>query len=292
MTSRTAKSLFLSSLFIAPLGFGIASTIGGAPEAGAVSKVLFVLTIVVEVLALFGAVAVRRRFSSSDRGHLTWSLIVAFLVVRLVGECRLMTLTFNIVPTYTEGGSSASFFYVVVLRYLYTLGDLLFIAAMISTVRAYKSTGLTFELMNRDYVYLALLWAVPVTTFIFRSNLGLGGIITADNHIMTYRLVAVFVGAVIASLCVVVRRYALQMGGGAVARVWNTVVVSGIARDASFLVLALMLNWWRTGAQFLEQYLLWIFAYCWLIAALYQQEVFERISTQPASTAAATSSAT
>ena len=51
-----------------------------------------------------------------------------------------------------------------------------------------------------------------------------------------------------------------------------------MARDASFLVLAPMLNWWKTGAQFLEQYLLWIFAYCWLIAALYQQEVFERIS--------------
>jgi hypothetical protein len=268
--------------------FGIVSTVGGTAGEGIVSKVLFVMTVVVEVVALTGAIAVRKRFCASDRGHLTWSLIVAFLIVRLVGEVRLMTLTFNIVPTYTEGASLASFFYVVVLRYLYTFGDLLFIAALITTVRAYKSTGLKFELTTVDYCYLVLLWAVPLTTFIFRSNLGLGGIITADNYIMTYRLVAVFVGAVIASLCVVVRRYALQMGGGAVARVWKTVVTSGIARDASFLVLALMLNWWKTGAQFLEQYLLWIFAYCWLIAAMYQQEVFERISP---STAAATPSA-
>jgi hypothetical protein len=269
--------VFLSSLLIAPVGFGIVSTIGGTPGEGVASKVLFVLTVVVEVMALIGAVAVRKRFSSSDRGYLTWSLIAAFLIVRLAGEVRLMTLTFNIVPTYTEGASSVSFFYVVVLRYLYTFSDLLFIAALITTVRAYKSTGLKFELTTLDYGYLALLWAIPVTTFSYRSNLGLGGIISADGYIMTYRLVAVFVGAVIASLCVVVRRYALQMGGGAVAKVWNTVVIAGIARDASFLALALMLNWWKPGAQFIEQYLLWIFAYCWLIAALYQQDVFERI---------------
>jgi hypothetical protein len=270
--------LFLSSLLIAPVGFGIVSTLGDATAEGFVSKALFVLTVAVEVVALFAATAVRKRFSPADRGHLTWTLIAAFIIVRLAGEVRLMTLTFNIVPTYTEGSSAASFFYVVVLRYLYTFGDLLFIAALITTVRAYKSTGLKFELTNVDYCYLVLLWAVPLTTFTFRSNLGLGGIITADNYILTYRLVAVFVGAVIASLCVVVRRYALQMGGGAVAKVWNTVVAAGIARDASFLVLALMLNWWKTGAQFFEQYLLWIFACCWLIAALYQQEVFERIS--------------
>jgi hypothetical protein len=208
---------------------------------------------------------------------LTWTLIVAFFVVRLVGELRLITLTFEFVSSYKDGSSAGSFFYVVVLRYLYTISDLLFIAALVTTVRAYKSTGLKFELMSRDYGYIAFLWAIAVATYYNRSNLSLGGIITTDNYILTYRVVAVFVGAIIGTYCVVVRRYALQMGGGAVAKVWNTVVVAGISRAASFLVLALFLKKWRVEAQFAEQYLLWIFAWCWLVAALYQREVFRYI---------------
>jgi hypothetical protein len=189
---------------------------------------------------------------------------VAFFVVRLVGELRLSTLTFDIVAPYKDGDPASRFFYVVVLRYLYTFSDLLFVGALITTVRAYKSTGLKFELMGRDYGYIALLWAIPVATYAFRTNLSLGGIITADSYILTYRLVAVLVGAIIGTICVLVRRYALQMGGGAVAKVWNTVVIAGIARAASFLALALFLKNFEYEARFAEQYLLWIFSWCWL----------------------------
>ena len=118
-----------------------------------------------------------------------------------------------------------------------------------------------------------MLWTIPFLTYAYRDNLALGGIVTSDRHVVTYRLIAVFVGALIASLCVVIRRYAIQMGGGMVARLWNTVVAAGIARALSFLVLALMLKWWKAGAQFSEQYFLWIFAGCWLLAALFQREV-------------------
>ena len=278
MTSTNVRSLFVASLILTPAAFATATVFGSAQSEAACSKVLFALTVVVEVIALVQALAVRSSFSRNDHARLTWSLIVAFLVVRLAGELRLATLTFEVVSTYKEGAPVYLFVYVVALRYLYTLGDVLFVAALITTVRAYRSTGLRFELMARDYGYMALLWAMPVITYLFRRNLSLGGIITSDDHVMTYRLVAVFIGAVIASLCVAVRRYAVQMGGGAVARVWNTVVVAGIARDASFLVLAVLLKRWRSGAQFAEQYLLWAFAGCWLLAALYQREVLQRIA--------------
>jgi hypothetical protein len=98
---------------------------------------------------------------------------------------------------------------------------------------------------------------------------------------VVYRLVAVTVGAVIGSLCIVVRRYASQMGGGAVARVWNMVVVAGVARDGSFLALALISSLSKPAATFVEQYLLWAFSCCWLIAALYQSEVFARTVEAP-----------
>jgi hypothetical protein len=275
------------SLIALPLVFLAVATAGSAAEADRMTLVLFGATVVVEVIALWQALSARKLFSRSDGGYLTWTLILLFLIVRLAAEARLTTLNFHLVPKYTDGGGAGLFFYTIVLRYLYTLSDVLFICALGATIRAYKSTGLKFELMRRDYIYILLVWAMPTLTYVFRDNLVNPGITTADGYIATYRLVAVIVGAAIASLCLVVRRYVVQMGGGAVARVWNMVVVAGIARDASFLCLALLSNWWRPGAAFVEQYLLWVFSCCWLLAALYQQEVLPRASQSKVVVAAA-----
>src|SRR4026208_79517 len=116
MKPKTALFVFLSSLLIAPAVYAVVATLKGAEGGSAVSKVLFGLTVAVEIIALLQAATVRKLFAPSDRGHLTWTLIVAFFIVRLVGELRLITLTYGFVPPYVDGGSSASFFYVVVLR--------------------------------------------------------------------------------------------------------------------------------------------------------------------------------
>lgn len=273
MKSKLALKILVISLVILPIVFAIALLSGGDGGGSAVTRALFTATVLVEIVALVKVVAARKIFSPSDPMHLTWSLIAAFLTVRLLGEARLLTLTFNLIFTYTQGGPNWLFYYVVGGRYLYTAGDLLFIAALITTIRAYKMTPLQFRLIGRDFFSMAVLWVIPFVTYAYRANLALGGIITTDHYVVTYRLVAVFVGALIASLCVVIRRYAIQMGGGMVARLWNTVVAAGIARALSFLVLSLMLRWWKIGAQFSEQYFLWIFAGCWLLAAMAQQEV-------------------
>jgi hypothetical protein len=275
MRSKSVTSPFIVSLVIAPIASLLAWSLGGPHSGSLVVKVLFVVTVMVEIFALLQIVAARRMFSPSDPGHLTWTFIVAFLVIRLVAELRLISITFDIVqvPASMDSATPLRFFYVVWLRYLYTVSDVLFVGALIATIRAYKSTGLKFGLIGRDFLYILLVCAMPVTTYIFRANLGLAGLITSDSHIATYRLVAVFVGALIASLCLVIRRFAVQMGGGAVSRVWSSVAAAGIARDASFLALALLSVWWRPGAEFLEQYLLWIFATLWLLTGIYQQEV-------------------
>jgi hypothetical protein len=285
MRSRSIVLPFLVSLVVIPAVFAVVIATDGQTRGETVTKLLFAATVVLELIALTQVVVARRLFSSADPGRLTWTLIMAFLVVRLVAEARLTTMNFHLVPRYEEGASGPLFFYVIVLRYLYTASDLLFIAALVTTIRAYKGTGLTFNLLTRDYVYMAILWTMPVLTFIFRDNL-IYSAVGADGYIATYRLVAVSVGALIASLCLVVRRYVLQMGGGAVARVWSTVVAAGIARAASFLALALITSWWREGAGFTEQYLLWVFAGCWLIAAVYQQEVVPDVSLSLGATTA------
>jgi len=62
-----------------------------------------------------------------------------------------------------------------------------------------------------------------------------------------------------------------------VARVWYTVVTASVARTASFQALAIISNWWLSGGKFMEQVLLRVFANCWLLAALYQQEVLASV---------------
>ncbi|MEW6207944.1 MAG: hypothetical protein AB1631_06225 [Acidobacteriota bacterium] len=276
MNSRFVLVPFIASLFLWPAAFALTLYLGGADATTALtSRIFFSATVLIEIAALFQVARARKLFSRSDQGYITWTLILIFLIVRVLAESRLATMNYDLVPQ--DDSSQMMFFYVKVLRYLYTLSDLLFVAALMATIRSYKSTGLKFELMMQDYFYILLVCALPVLTFIFRENL-MPRFGVSDS---IYRLVAVSVGALIASLCLVIRRYALQMGGGAVARVWNTVAIAGIARDASFFALTLLTFWSGAAADFTDQYLLWIFACCWLMAALYQQEVLLRASTRP-----------
>lgn len=273
MSAKSLTKPFLVSLLVFPALYAAAFLGLGARAAGNLTLALFMLTIAVEVVAVAQIIQARKAFAKSDAGFLTWTLIFAFMSVRLLAEMRLLTLNLNLAPTYSEGSSATLFFYIVVLRYLYTVSDLLFTAALFTTIRSYKSTGLPFKLLPVDYLYILALWTLPVITYIFRENLIQSAVTGSDGYIAVYRLVAVTVGALIASLCIGVRRYALQMGGGAVARVWNMVVIAGVARNGSFLALALITSWSKVGAGFVEQYLLWVFACCWLLAALYQREV-------------------
>lgn len=276
MNAKSLMKPFIFSLVAVPVIFAVAQKTGGDAAGKIVTTSLFAATVLVELIALTRILRVRKAFSSADPGYLTWTLILAFMIIRLLAEARLLTLTYNMVPEYKEGNSASLYFYVIVLRYIYTVSDLLFVGALITTIRSYKSTGLPFKILPMDYVYIVALCTLPVITYLFRENLIQAAIVNADGYIAAYRLVAVSVGAVIASLCIIIRRYAIQMGGGAVARVWNTVVIAGVARDGSFLALALISSWSKSGATFVEQYLLWIFACCWMLAALYQSEVFAR----------------
>jgi hypothetical protein len=276
MNAKSLVKPFILSAVLLPLIFAVTMILNSNSMTSSLTLILFIATILVEVFALTQFVRARRAFSTGDPGYLTWTLIVAFMVVRLIAEARLLTLNVNMVPQYQEGASALLFFYIIVLRYLYTVSDLLFIGALFTTIRSYKNTGLPFNLVAQDYFYIFALWMLPVVTYTFRANLIESSVTGNDGYIATYRLIAVTVGAVIASLCIVVRRYALQMGGGAIAQVWNTVVIAGVVRDGSFLALALISIWSKTAAGFVEQYLLWIFAGCWMLAGLYQNAVISR----------------
>jgi len=93
MKSKSVITPFVISLFVIPAMFALILGFTGKDPADRFKNLLFTYTVAIEVVALAQAMKSRRLFSKSDSGHLTWSFIVAFLVVRLIAETRLLSLT-------------------------------------------------------------------------------------------------------------------------------------------------------------------------------------------------------
>lgn len=265
MKSKHILTILLASLVALPIAY--AAAIAGSSDvrtsnARLVVMVLSIAVLVVEMLALAQIIRVRALFAKADAARLTWTLIASFLLVRVLSDIRLIAGFFNL---FSTGGFN--------FLYFYTVSDLLFIAALMTTIRLYKGTGLKFEIKAVDYLYIAGAWAMAVATILAAYYQGRA---TDFASITVYREVAVTVGGVIVSLGLVVRRYVSQMGGGAVARVWNWVVIASVARDASHLAALLAPLWLPRYGFFVDIYLRWIFAVCWLLAATYQQEIIPR----------------
>jgi hypothetical protein len=240
----------------------------------AAQRVTFVLTLALEVVALQHAWRCRSAFDREDPGRTLWSLISAFLFVRVLAELRLTTLYFDWVPEAIARSTPALDVYVVGLRYLYTASDVLLVGALVTMIRSYRALGLHFRIERRDMAIMAAVLSLPAITWLLRHRLT-AFVDGDDPTIVIYRLVAVTISALIAALCVVVLRYVLQMGGGALARVWMAVVVAGVARAASFVVLAVVTMASVAWGSLAEQALLLVFACAWIIAARRQREVLE-----------------
>jgi hypothetical protein len=242
----------------------------------AAQRVLFVLTLLVQIVALRRAWTCRSRFEPTDAARTTWSFITLFLAVRVLAELRLSTLYFDLVPEVIQASELARTIYVVVLRYLYTASDILLVIALVGVVRAYRSLGLHFRTERSDHALMMLVMAFPLVVWLLRHRMTnfLGG---QDPTIVVYRLVAVTVTTVVVILCIVIWRYVRQMGGGVLARVWRAVVVAGLARAGSFVTLAIVSTWSLAWANLAEQVLLLAFAIAWIAAAGRQHAILDYV---------------
>lgn len=272
--ARATLILLLASLGLWPLAFGLASWLGPEHASQWVTRLAFVATLALEGLAFSLSLVVRARFRPGEPNRRIWNLFVAFLAVRLLAQLRLFSLYFGLVPAALEDSPGPYLFYTAGLRYLYTLSDLLFAGTLVLTLRAWRATGLPFATLRRDWLMMLGVCLLPLATYALAGNLT---VLSPEfqnleaGHLQVFRLVAVSLGSAVACLCLVVRRYALQMGGGALAGAWNAVVVAGIAHAASFLALGLLGRRWNEGAEFLEQLCLWLFAGALLLAVLRQR---------------------
>lgn len=270
MNATRAKMVFVVSLLAWPAAFAAGLATDFAKE---ITRVCFVLTLPVEAAALILVFGVRRRFAPGEPGRLVWSLFTGFAVLRMLAQLRLLTLYFGWVPEVIGAHNGLYMFYIAGLRFLYTASDFLFAAALVASIRNIKSTGLPFATEKRDYGWMALVCVLPAGALILHQYMAVDTVIGtgAGLPLMIFRLVAVALGTIIACLCIVVRRYAVQMGGGALAGVWNMLVLAGISHTASFVAFALLAALWPRGADVSEQFFLWIFACAWLLAVLRQR---------------------
>jgi hypothetical protein len=265
------RSLYAVALLVAAgavLGFTVTGGEGPA-------RFLFAATALVEVVAFIGAVRLRRRFDPSESAGLVWLFIALFLGIRLLAEARLATLYLGLADGWQTSAPGLHFFYTAGLRYLYTASDVLFGAALLVMLRTFRQSGLPFEARARDYVYVALLCLLPVGAVLLRHNLTASAMPVASGALQIFRVVATVAGTIVAGLCVIVRRYAVQLAGGLLGQVWSAVVVAGIAHAASFIVFAALSSRWPGVAELGEQLFLWIFAIAWLVALSCQNVLVE-----------------
>jgi hypothetical protein len=253
------------------LGFLVA---GAAAATERVYSVWVAVTVLVELIALGFAVRVRRGFEPGEPNRTTWSLIVGFLAVRILAQIRLLSFYFDFIPGFIESSPGLSSFYTVWLRYLYTAADLLMVAALLNTIRAYRSLGLQFELRVRDWAVIGVVASMPLVVVTLRDQLTTDPMVAdAELSLTIYRMVAASVGAVIAGLSLAVLRFVQQMGGGQLARVWGAIGVAGLARALSFVALALLSGISPAVADLGEQSMLWLFASAWLVGVLWQWQI-------------------
>ncbi|MEO1481760.1 MAG: hypothetical protein AAFU77_06610 [Myxococcota bacterium] len=290
ITFAAAGLLFLAALTLA------APTLGVSEEAlVSVQRVLFLLTLVLEAMVVVGAWRVLSSFERGEVKWIQWVLFGAFMAVRFVAELRLLTLYFDLLPEPLRHEGPARFFYIDVLRFTYSISDLLLIVGLVYTWDALfgrvlfgrgQGARVPLRLRSRDAPWFLLMPLLPVGALLLRRGLATHTVTAVmpesdDPWLQAYRLLAVVLVTISVFLCAVLLSFARQLGTGAVARVWWAIVAAGVGRALSFLVLAAVAPLSAGTAVVLEQLFLLYFAWCWLAAVQYERALGSLFQIEP-----------
>ncbi|MDC0673390.1 hypothetical protein [Nannocystis radixulma] len=233
-------------------------------EPAHVRLALFIATVVVELLALAAALAGRRALGRDDPTRGASTAICLGLGLRVVAELRLGMLYLSAVPSVILKRPALADAFIYGLRYLYVAADLAILVGVVRTLRGLRRTGLAIRPRPRDLL-VVLFFVIPLPLAVYALQAQVDPV-PSDHGIITFRLLAASVGALVGGYCVVLAGAALQMGG-TWAWIWGAAGVAGIARALAFVAAAAAESAMpRASAILLEQGLLWTFACAWLLA--------------------------
>jgi hypothetical protein len=240
-------------------------------EPAHVRLALFIATVVVELLALATAIAGRRALAYDDPTRGASTAICLGLGLRVAAELRLGLLYLSAVPSVILKYPAIADAFIYGLRYLYVAADLALLLGVVRSLRGLRRTGLPIRPRPRDLLLVLFVIPLPVAVYALQAQVDP---VPSDSGIITFRLLAAGVGAVVGGYCVALAGAALKLGG-TWAWIWGAAGVAGIARALAFVAAAAAeAAMPRAGAILLEQGLLWTFACGWLLAgALHWQHV-------------------
>lgn len=255
---RPVAALWLAGLALTAMG------VAAGLLARDVRLGLFGATLTVELVALVLVLRGRAHLQPGDDAHGTWTLLAAALGTRLLAELRVGVLYLDAIPAAIADRPLARDIFVMGLRYLYTLGDLLLLVALWTARRSFERSGLGYSLRPRDLGALAVLAPLPVVTWAAQAALQSD---PTDPGIFMFRVISVVVGSVVSAMCLGLVSLSLQMGGGVLAWIWGSLAVAGIARVFAFVAASGLQALGVPTSTVVEQGLLWTFACAWLLAA-------------------------
>ncbi|MEO1483368.1 MAG: hypothetical protein AAFU77_14770 [Myxococcota bacterium] len=269
--NRSVLAAVAGCLTVVILGLGAGALLGHSSPAKTAQRGLFLVSYFVEIAVLVRSFQLLRQFERGEPKYTQWLFITLFIAFRVLAQTRTCLLYFDLVqPWLTE--PSVAFVYLHLLRLLYTVSDLFLVVALVQTIRTYRATGLPFRVGAREIPVFVLVSLIPIVGVFFLDGLSVRPFNSADagadRWLMTYRAGAMVISTFVVFMCLVIRRFAQQMGGGAVAAVWLAVAVAGLLRAGAYVVYSALSVSYAYPADLLKQILFFGFAAGWLIATL------------------------
>jgi hypothetical protein len=220
----SGRWMLVALIFGAGVLYCLMATGGVRPRVVESFRLLAELT-VFSAAAVMGYVAARQ-FSHGQAARLSWMLISLTAALLFLADVGIY------LPSVVNAKPAASAALLTAVGAI-TLSRVLLVWGLWQMVRIYRASGLGFRLYDRDFGAMVLLAALNLLTLIFGANsvrFQLSNQLSNTGADLIHWILIIClplpVGLIVCSvLAVIIWRYSQQMGGGLVAKAWQSVLL-------------------------------------------------------------------
>ena len=187
-------------------------------------------SIIAFIVALALHLEIAKEYRRTPLLHFAWLALAAnagISVIRMILEGPWLTLIWSEYDRSLHG---------LLQHQAIIPANLALLTGVIAMCLAYHRVGLGFEVTRRDYVFMAISAVILIALLVFRE-----GLTEAESPYLAGRYLqqfGLFVLALIAAVCVLLHRMAIQMGGGQLANVLRLITFYAFSRSIIVLFTA------------------------------------------------------
>ncbi|HWX41564.1 MAG TPA: hypothetical protein VN345_10490 [Blastocatellia bacterium] len=216
----SGRWMLLTLIFGAGVLYCLMATGGARPRVVESFRLLAELT-VFAAAAVMGYVAARQ-FSPGQEARLSWMLISLTAALFFLADVGIY------LPSVVNAKPVASAALLTAVAAI-TLSRVFLVWGLWRMARVYRASGLGFGLYDRDFGAMVLLAALNLLTLIFGANAVRFQLSNTGADLIHWILIICLplpLGLIVCSvLAVIIWRYSQQMGGGLVAKAWQSVLL-------------------------------------------------------------------